>query len=284
MVQWQLYTNPSAKDVDAVAKKAKIPLVDLQELLDPKERPRMYRTKTSFAAVIRVVADLNHFPAICIVKTKTVVYALSKYEVPFLTEYFTSQTAKKKNRSFGHLIDALINEYFAASRHIEDAIDTLDESMFHNDDDDEDTTLKKLFQVKKELIHIHKAVRANRELMGQLDNTKHVMLSKSDNEFIHRSFFDVVQLLDHLDTFRELSTASVEIYFSSVSNKLNKVMKTLTVGATLLLVPTLIAGIYGMNFRVMPEIEWLYGYPFSLALMFVSSFLAYLWFRKKKLI
>ena len=96
---------------------------------------------------------------------------------------------------------------------------------------------------------------------------------------------DITQLIDTEGTYRDIMTGTLEIYLSSVSNNLNQVMKTLTIVASFILLPTLIAGIYGMNFHFMPEINTQfgqkYGYYFALFLMAFSILLMYFYFRRK---
>jgi len=97
---------------------------------------------------------------------------------------------------------------------------------------------------------------------------------------------DVTQLIDMEGTYRDILTGTLDIYLSSISNNLNQVMKTLTIVASFVLIPTLISGIYGMNFSKaspynMPELYWQYGYFFALGLMLFSIIFTYIFFRKK---
>jgi len=97
---------------------------------------------------------------------------------------------------------------------------------------------------------------------------------------------DVTQLIDTEGTYRDILTGTLDIYLTSVSNDLNKVMKTLTIVASFVLIPTLITGVYGMNFNVnspfnMPELTWQYGYFFALGLMALSIILTYVFFKRK---
>jgi len=91
----------------------------------------------------------------------------------------------------------------------------------------------------------------------------------------------VIRALEFVDSVRELLTTALEAHLSQVSNRLNLVMKQLTSWAAIILVPTLIAGIYGMNFRHMPELVWRYGYAWSLGLMAVSATTLYLVFKRR---
>ena len=92
----------------------------------------------------------------------------------------------------------------------------------------------------------------------------------------------VVQLIDSLETYREMMTDTLNIYLTSISNKTNEIMKILTIISTIFIPLTFITGIYGMNFRYMPEIYWRWGYPFALLLMLTIAVIMLIFFRKKK--
>jgi magnesium transporter len=91
----------------------------------------------------------------------------------------------------------------------------------------------------------------------------------------------VIQVIDTLEIYREMLAGMLDVYLSGVSNRLNAVMKVLTVIATIFMPLTFIAGVYGMNFRYLPELEWRYGYPLVLLLMLGVGVSMYLYFKKK---
>ena len=92
--------------------------------------------------------------------------------------------------------------------------------------------------------------------------------------------YDVTELIEMETTYRDILSGTLEIYVSTISNNLNEVMKKLTVYGSYILVPTLIAGIYGMNFQHMPEIPWIWGYPFALGLMVFTVILMHSGFKR----
>ncbi len=106
---------------------------------------------------------------------------------------------------------------------------------------------------------------------------------KESTEIYLRDIYDhVVQIIDTIETFREMLSSMLDIYLSSLSNRLNQVMKVLTIIATIFIPLTFLAGLYGMNFKYMPELEWQWGYPFVLTIMIsVACFMLY-FFRKRK--
>jgi magnesium transporter len=94
----------------------------------------------------------------------------------------------------------------------------------------------------------------------------------------------VLQVIETIGIFRELAAGMREVYLSSMSNRMNEVMKLLTIVATLFIPLTFVAGIYGMNFKVMPELEWPWGYPVALGVMVLIAAAMILWFRRSKLL
>ncbi|MCW4026371.1 MAG: magnesium and cobalt transport protein CorA, partial [Candidatus Bathyarchaeota archaeon] len=138
------------------------------------------------------------------------------------------------------------------------------------------------FRIKKTLIYFHKALTANREVVTSIEKQYLKHISKKELKEFRILYNDIVQLIDTCDTQRDVTTGVIDIYLSSVSNLTNDVVKKLTVIASFVLVPTLISGIYGMNFRIMPEIPWAYGYPFALGLMVFSVVAMWVYFKKAK--
>ena len=106
---------------------------------------------------------------------------------------------------------------------------------------------------------------------------------KESTEIYLRDIYDhVVQIIDTIETFREMLSSMLDIYLSSLSNRLNQVMKVLTIIATIFIPLTFLAGLYGMNFKYMPELEWQWGYPFVLTIMVSVVCIMLFFFRKRK--
>ncbi len=179
------------------------------------------------------------------------------------------------------ILDEISNDFFRVSGEIEDDAELVEERVLKNPDK---SVLNKLFSIKKTLIFYHKALIANREVITAIEKGYLSHLDKRQAHRFREVYNDVVQLIDMEETFRDIITSTVDIYLTSVSNNLNEIMRKLTVYGSFILVPTLITGIYGMNFRFMPEISWLGGYPFAIGLMVVSILFLYIYFKNKNYI
>src|SRR5205823_13409823 len=143
-------------------------------------------------------------------------------------------------------------------------------------------SLAATFQIKRDLLTFRRAVAPLRDVLGRVVHVdKSVLGEDLDVEF--RDLYDhVLRVYDELDTQRDLLTGILEAHLSVVSNRLNEVVLRLSSWGAIVLVPTLIAGIYGMNFDHMPELHWRLGYPYALAAMVLVSSALWAIFRRRR--
>ena len=132
------------------------------------------------------------------------------------------------------------------------------------------------------MIFLRKSVWPLREAINALQRGESALIS--DNVIIYlRDVYDhTIQVIDSIETFRDMISGTLDVYLSSVSNKMNEVMKVLTIIATIFIPLTFIAGIYGMNFKYMPELEWHWAYPMIWAVIIVLGVLMLIGFKRKK--
>lgn len=146
---------------------------------------------------------------------------------------------------------------------------------------------RKIHALKRSLLDVRRAVWPQRDMVNGLlrDESPHV--SKETRVYLRDTYDHVVQVMDMVETFREIASGLMDLYLSGVSNRMNEIMKVLTVISTIFLPLTFIAGVYGMNFDPasspydMPELKWRYGYPFALGLMLFSAVALLLFYRRK---
>lgn len=179
---------------------------------------------------------------------------------------------------FYQLLEHITRRYFLLIDEIGDRIDRIESEVFHNT---KHTTSKHIFELKKGLLFYHKALSANREVLLKFENGDGEQIQNHQLKNVHYLYSDTVQMIDIVTTYREILVGAVDIYLSSVSNNLNKVMKRMTAMGSLILVPTLITGIYGMNFRFMPELTWRFGYAFAWGLIILSMGSLFWYFKKE---
>jgi magnesium transporter len=177
------------------------------------------------------------------------------------------------------LIDAIVDNYFMVLEKLGEAIEEIEDKLVT---EPRSETLQTIHDLKRETVFLRKSVWPLREVISRLERSESPLISKSTFVYL-RDFYDhTIQVIDSVDTFRDTLSGMLDIYLSSVSNRMNEVMKVLTVIATIFIPLTFIAGIYGMNFKVMPELDQPWGYPAVLILMLTIAVVMLIYFRRKK--
>jgi len=177
------------------------------------------------------------------------------------------------------LIDAIVDGYFVILEKIGDRIDTLEEELIAQPGR---TVMEQLYQLKRELLFLHKAVWPLREVTSALSRRESSLVHESTGPYLRDVYDHVVQVIDSVEIYRDMLSTMLDLYLSSVSNRLNEVMKVLTLIATIFMPLTFIVGVYGMNFHHMPELEWQYGYLFVWGLMIAVGVFMLVYFKRKK--
>jgi magnesium transporter len=177
------------------------------------------------------------------------------------------------------IIDAVVDNYFL---HIEDLGDTLEELEEEVMSEPTDATLQKIHDSRQELMFIRKNIWPLRELISHI-NRMDSKIFPDDMDIYLRDLHDhIVQIIDTLDTFRDMLGNMLDVYLTSVNNKMNSVMKVLTVIATVFIPLTFVTGIYGMNFEYMPELAHPLGYPVVIGGMLLVGIGMFIYFKKKR--
>jgi len=177
------------------------------------------------------------------------------------------------------LIDAIVDHYFTTLENYGDVIAEIEEDLFH---DREDDPMGRIHGLKQEMIYLRKSIWPLREVLSQLSRGESKVFKKDTLIYLRDVYDHTIQIIDTVETYRDLLSGLLDLYLSSLSNRMNEVMKVLTIIATLFIPLTFIAGVYGMNFKYMPELEWRWSYPIVWLVMIVVSALMLIYFRRKK--
>jgi magnesium transporter len=143
-------------------------------------------------------------------------------------------------------------------------------------------TLKLLHHMKREMIFLRKAVWPMRELINNLERSETELIKPSTDIYLRDLHDHSVRVIDTVETFRDLLSGMMDIYLSSVSNRMNEVMKVLTIITTIFVPVTFIVGVYGMNFEFMPELHYQWGYPATWIVILTTIGSLLIYFRRKK--
>ena len=176
------------------------------------------------------------------------------------------------------LVDSIVDQYFAVLEVLGEKIEALQDLVVS---DPKPETLRQVHALKRQLLFLRRAVWPLREVTNNLSRSECPLLQESTKIFFRDVYDHVVQIVDTIETLREMVSASLDIYLSSISYRLNAVMKVLTIITTIFMPLSFIVGIYGMNFEHMPELQWKWGYPAVLGVMAVVGGGMLLAFRKK---
>lgn len=175
------------------------------------------------------------------------------------------------------LLDAIVDGYFLLLEKIGDQVEVLEGELLSAP---ETGTSARLHELRREMIFLRKAAWPLREAVASLGRSG--PLSGGTTAVYMRDLYDhVIQVIDGIETIRDILSGMLDIYLSTVSNRMNEIMKVLTVIATIFIPLTFIAGVYGMNFALMPELRWKWGYPAVLAVMAGTALWMLAFFRRK---
>lgn len=177
------------------------------------------------------------------------------------------------------IIDNIVDNYFVVLENLEEKIEYLEDDLVKRTTP---STLQAIHILKRELILLRKSLWPLREAVNALERSDSPLINKSTGIYFKDIYDHIIAVIDTMETFRDMLSGMLDIYLSSISNKLNEVMKVLTIIATIFMPLTFLAGVYGMNFKYMPELGFRWGYFGVLGIMLVVALLMLMYFKKKK--
>ena len=194
---------------------------------------------------------------------------------------------QKDAEQFGHdagallyaLLDTITDEYFPVIDRLADRVEGIEEQIFERFSED---ALQDVFSLKRDLLSIRRIVAPERDVLNILIRREVPIFERNSILYLQDVYDHIVRITDSIDTYRDLLSSALDAFLSVQSNRLNQIVKVLTITSIVLMTDALIAGIYGMNFEFMPELHWQYGYPFALGLMLVLSVGLVTFFRWRK--
>jgi magnesium transporter len=195
------------------------------------------------------------------------------------------KTAKGRIRKMGSdylaytLLDAVVDNYFVILENLGEKIEDMEERIIKCP---EPKTLQTIHRLKRNLIYLRKSVWPLRELINGLQKGESGIVKKTTEVYLRDLYDHTIQVIDTVETFRDMVSGMLDIYLSSLSNKMNEVMKVLTIFAAIFIPLTFIAGVYGMNFKYMPELNWRWGYFAVLGFMALVGIVLLGYFKRKK--
>lgn len=261
----------------------------LEDILNPRQRPKM----ESYDSYIFLVLKMLYLEKGGEIRSEQVTFVLGPhYVISFLEDpgdIFDPVRGRIREqrgriRQMGPdyllyaLVDAIVDHYFIVLESLEERIERLEDEVFTSPTP---STIQSVQHLKTELLYLRKSVWPLREaLSGLLREECQLLTDKT--EFFFRDVYDhTIQVIDTLESLRDTVSGLLDIYLSSLSHRLNEVMKVLTIIATIFIPLTFLAGVYGMNFKFMPELNSPWGYPLVWCVMIAVAGVMLLFFRRK---
>ena len=186
--------------------------------------------------------------------------------------------ARKADYLLYALMDNMVDHYFLVLERMGEKIETVEERIVVQP---YDGLLQELHQLKRDMLFIRKEIWPVRELIGGLERGESAHIQESTYIYLRDIYDHVIQVIETVEIYRDMLSGMLDIYLSSINNRMNEVMKLLTVISTIFIPLTFIAGVYGMNFENMPELKWQYGYYGILAVMVLLTSAMVMYFRRR---
>jgi magnesium transporter len=177
------------------------------------------------------------------------------------------------------IVDTIVDGYFFVLEDLEERVEKLEDEVVNTPGQD---TINHVQEFRRDLIWFRRKIWSLRELITRLERTDSFLIRNATHLYLRDVYDHTIKIAEDVDVFREMAEGLMEIYLSKISNKTNEIMKVLTIIANIFIPLTFIAGIYGMNFEYMPELNSPYGYPVILILMAMVGIAMLTYFRKKE--
>lgn len=288
---WVDISDPTEDQLAEVAAYLGISTEQISELLHPKQRP-ILEDIGKFTAVVFQAPEIQNRTVLL----KPHLLLASKEQQDFLTLYYGSSNVVEKINSFSpkHKVELfqrgstallfavlgeIVGNSFDVLDYLGEEISRLEEQVFQPQLSSK--VMERMFGVKKNLIYFQRALSSDREVVSEIEKAYGGFLDRKQLSQFRLLYADVTELIELATTYRDILISAVEVYLSAISNNLNMVVKRLTAWGAIILVPSLIAGIYGMNFLALPFAHHPYGFWYSLGAMVLSVWLLYAYFKRK---
>jgi len=177
------------------------------------------------------------------------------------------------------LLDAIVDNYFTILEKLGERIEEMEERLVS---DPKPETLQEIHRLKREMIFLRKSVWPLREVINSLERGESSLIHKTSRIYLRDVYDHTIQVIDTVETFRDMLSGMHDTYLSSISNRMNEIMKVLTIIATIFIPLTFIAGVYGMNFKFMPELEWRWAYFLVWVVIAVVAISMIVFFKRRK--
>lgn len=286
---WIGLYRPTEAELGAVAKEFDLPSLAVEDALAGHQRPKVEKYGSILFVVLRPAGYVDEtekveFGEVHLFLGADFIITVRHFETPDLArvrhrlEADASLLAHGPIAALYGILDEIVDEYAPVVAGLEDDIDEIEDQLFSGDRG----VSRRIFELSTEVMHFQRAVDPLRDVLGAL---RQGLLAHEEDEGLQNGFRDiedhVIRVTERADGFREILQNALSVHTTLVGQQQNDEVKKISGWAAILFTPTLVGTIYGMNFRIMPELHWAFGYPFALLLMLVLGVGLYLIFKRK---
>ena len=277
--------------IESLGKRFDLHPLLLEDAVNTEHRPKMDDYEDYLFLVLKMLHDpeqdlsIKH-EQVSIILTPRAVISLQEYEGDIFDPVRERiRRGKGRLRTQGTdylayaLIDTVVDHYFRIFEALGEKIENLQEAVLEQPGPG---ILAEIQRLKREMIFLRKSVWPLREMISSMVRGDSALIRPEVVVFLRDVYDHTIQVIDTIETFRDMLSGMLDIYLSSVSNRMNEVMKVLTIIATVFIPLTFIAGVYGMNFEHMPELKFSWAYPAILLFMGGVALVMFAWFRRKR--
>ena len=277
--------------IEAVGKHFSLDPMILEDIVNSQSRSKLEEFDDfDFLPMNILGVDLNSneitAERISLILAKNGVISFQENEIDFLTplkERIRKSKGTVRQRKadyiFYRLIDTIVDNYFLVIEHLTDRIDELEEKIL---DDPDVGVHEEIYDLKRKIGFAKRTISPLRECISNIIKSDGDLVSESTQNYFRDVYDHLLNLIETMDSQKETINDFLNLYMSGMSNKMNEVMKVLTIFASIFIPLTFIAGIYGMNFEIMPELQWRYGYFVAWGVMLLVTVLLLIYFKRKK--
>jgi magnesium transporter len=262
----------------------------LEDLLNTDHRPKVENFGDSLLVILKILGvdettSRLTSEQVSIALTPNAVLSIQEQPGDVFDEVRERlRTPKGRHRQRGadylaySLIDSVVDSYFPVLERLGEILTDIEEELA---DRPQRATLQRIHELKRDLLVVRKAVWPLREVVSSLEREGSELIAESTIPFLRDLYEHLIQVIDTTEIYRDSVSGLLDLYLSSVSQRTNEIMKVLTVVATIFIPLTFLAGVYGMNFHYMPELQWHWGYPALWLFMIVCAVGMLIAFRRK---
>jgi magnesium transporter len=292
-VVWVNVTGLSdANLIDKIAKQFNLHPLTIEDILNIQQRPKVEEFDGYLFMILKKITwnekkQTFFIEQFSCVLGKNFVLSFQERETTFfkaIEDRLKSSPSQRLRQQGGdyliyRFIDAIIDQYFLVLEGIGEQIEKVEERIITSPTPQNSRTL---YKIKRQMLLLRKAMWPMREVISHLTQTEEEFISSFTRIYLRDVYDHTIQAIDTIETFRDMLSSMLDVYLSSLTTRMNEVMKVLTIIATIFIPITFVASVYGMNFAYMPELQYKYGYPIVLSVMLSIAIGMLIYFRKKK--